>query len=55
MKIRASKFLKIKNQKGAAAVEFAIIIPVLVMILFGMFQFGIAYNNWIALTHAARE
>ena len=55
MRIRASKFLKIKNQKGAAAVEFAIIIPVLVMILFGMFQFGIAYNNWIALTHAARE
>ena len=55
MKIRASKFLKIKNQKGAAAVEFAVIIPVLVMILFGMFQFGIAYNNWIALTHAARE
>jgi hypothetical protein len=25
------------------------------MVLFGIFQFGIAYNNWIALTHAARE
>jgi Flp pilus assembly protein TadG len=49
------KILKKKNQKGASAVEFAILLPVLVMILFGMFQFGIAYNNWIALTHAARE
>lgn len=43
------------NQKGATAVEFALIFPLLVMILFGIFQFGIAYNNWIALTHAARE
>ncbi len=25
------------------------------MMVFGIFQFGIAYNNWIALTHAARE
>jgi len=49
------KLSKAKNQRGASAVEFAIILPVLVMILFGMFQFGIAYNNWIAITHAARE
>ena len=55
MQTKLFKILKTKNQKGASAVEFAIILPVLVMILFGMFQFGIAYNNWIALTHAARE
>ena len=55
MKQKLLKFSKARNQKGASAVEFAIILPILVMILFGMFQFGIAYNNWIALTHAARE
>ena len=44
-----------RNPRGATAVEMAFIMPVLVMILFGIFQFGIAYNNWIALTHAARE
>ena len=55
MKQRSIKLQRTRNQKGASAVEFAIILPVLVMILFGMFQFGIAYNNWIALTHAARE
>ncbi len=49
------KRLKIRNQKGATAVEFALILPILVMMLFGIFQFGIVYNNWIALTHAARE
>jgi len=55
MKNKLKKIFKARNQKGASAVEFAIILPFLVMILFGMFQFGIAYNNWIALTHAARE
>ena len=44
-----------KKQKGASAVEFAIILPILIMLIFAIFQFGIAYNNYIALTHAARE
>ena len=44
-----------KNQKGAAAVEFAIILPLLIMLVFGIVQFGIAFNNWISLTHAARH
>jgi Flp pilus assembly protein TadG len=43
------------NKRGSTAVEMALILPVLVMMLFGIFQFGIAFNNWIALTHAARE
>jgi len=46
---------KFINEKGASAVEFALLLPVLVMIVFGIFEFGIAYNNYIALTHAARE
>ncbi|MCG9480154.1 MAG: pilus assembly protein [Actinomycetia bacterium] len=49
------KPIKIKQQKGAAAVEFAIILPVLIMLIFGIYQFGIAYNRYITLTHAARE
>jgi len=53
MNIKIKKL--IKNNKGASAVEFALILPILVMMVFGIFQFGIAFNNWIALTHAARE
>ncbi|MGB3346411.1 MAG: TadE family protein [Candidatus Humimicrobiia bacterium] len=45
----------IKNEKGASAVEFALILPILIMLVFGIFQFGIAYNNYITITHAARE
>jgi Flp pilus assembly protein TadG len=55
MSFKFFKVLKMQNEKGASAVEFAFVLPVLVMILFGIFQFGIAFNNWIALTHAARE
>ncbi len=46
---------KIKDLTGASAVELALVMPLLVMILFAIFQFGIAFNNWISLTHAARE
>lgn len=46
---------KIKEDSGASAVEFAIILPVLVLILFGIFEFGITYRDYLAITHASRE
>jgi len=45
----------IKKENGASAVEFAIILPLLVVLIFGIVEFGIAYNNYLAITHAARE
>ena len=44
-----------KNERGASAVEFALILPILVILVFGIIEFGIAYNNYISITHAARE
>ncbi len=44
-----------KNEKGASAVEFALILPILVLLIFGIVEFGIAFNNYITITHAARE
>jgi hypothetical protein len=35
-------------------VEFTLILPVLLVVIFGIIQFGIAYNNYIALTDAVR-
>lgn len=43
------------NERGAVAVEFAILAPVLVMILLGIMEFGRAYNAQVSLTNAARE
>ena len=40
---------------GAAAVEFAILLPLLVLIIGGIIDFGFMLNAQISLTHAARE
>lgn len=42
-------------ERGAAAVEFAIIVPVLVALLLGIMEFSRAYNAQASLSAAARE
>lgn len=44
-----------RNEHGAAAVELAIILPILVMLLFGIIQFSVMYNRQQGLHAAARE
>ena len=44
-----------RGQEGAAAVEFALLLPLLVLLLFGFIQFGVAFNTRIQATNAARE
>jgi Flp pilus assembly protein TadG len=34
--------------------EFALVLPVLALLLFGIIQFGIAFNNYLTLTDAVR-
>ena len=43
------------RQRGAAAVEFAIILPVLVVLVFGMIEFGLMFYDKAVLTNASRE
>ncbi|WP_247046478.1 TadE/TadG family type IV pilus assembly protein [Arthrobacter rhizosphaerae] len=43
------------SERGAAAVEFALVAPILVMLLLGIMEFGRAYNAQVSLTNAARE
>jgi Flp pilus assembly protein TadG len=45
----------LKKEKGASAVEFALILMPFIVLMFAIFQFGIVFNNWIALNYAARE
>ena len=48
-------FKRRTNEAGQAVVEFAIILPVLLMVLFAILQFGVVFNNYIQVTAAARE
>ena len=43
------------SENGAALLEAAITIPMLLLIAVGIFEFGRAYQTWQVLTNAARE
>ena len=43
------------GQRGAAAVEMALVLPLLFMLIFGIIEFGFIFNRYITVTHAARE
>ena len=42
------------NEKGQAMVEFAIVLPILLMLVLGIIQFGITFNHYLTLTDAVR-
>lgn len=44
-----------RNENGVAAVEFALILPLIVIILFATIEFGIAMAKWEDYESAARE
>ena len=46
---------RIKSERGAALLEAAITIPMLLLVAVGIFEFGRAYQTWQVLTNAARE
>lgn len=46
---------KAKADRGAAAVEFALVWFVLALLLLGIIQFGTIFSQWLQLGHAARE
>ena len=46
---------KYASQKGASAVEFALVLPLLVVITFGIIEFGMFVYNQQVITNASRE
>jgi Flp pilus assembly protein TadG len=43
-----------RSEEGQTLVEFALVAPVLLLILFGIVQFGIAFKNSIVVTDSVR-
>lgn len=46
---------RLHQERGAAAVEFALLAPILILLVFGIIQFSIVYNQVQGLHAAARE
>ena len=55
MKAIKKDMTMIRNEKGGSLVEFAIITPLLFVILFGIFESGLLLYNKAVITNASRE
>ena len=44
----------VHDERGQTAVEFALIAPLLVILLLAIVQFGVAFHNYVTITDAAR-
>src|SRR5204862_2686346 len=45
---------KLKDERGQTMTELALVLPILVVLILGIAQFGVAFNNYVTLTDAAR-
>ncbi len=47
--------LRVRSERGQSMVEFAVVLPVLALLLFGILQFGITFHHYLTLTDAVRQ
>ncbi len=45
----------VPGERGASAVEFALVLPLLLIVLFGIIDFGFFFGQFNEVRHAARE
>jgi Flp pilus assembly protein TadG len=50
-----SRIVRLGDERGQAMVEFALIAPVLLLLVIGVVEFGRAWNAYQVVTDAARE
>src|SRR3989337_2626478 len=43
------------GEKGQALVEFTLLVPIFLLLLFAIIDFGMGFYSWITVTNAARE
>jgi len=46
---------KSEGEGGQSLVEFALVLPIFLLVLFAIVDFGMAFHAWIAVTNSARE
>ena len=44
-----------RRQRGQNLVEFALVVPIFFVIIFGIIDFGLGLKAWITITNSARE
>ena len=46
---------RVRSARGAELIEFALVLPVLLLVLGGILDMGFLFNNYAVITNAARE
>lgn len=46
---------KVDGERGATLVEAAIVYPLLFLSIFAIVEFGLAFKDWLSVSHGARE
>jgi Flp pilus assembly protein TadG len=49
------KMKVLKDQKGQALVEFAVILPLLLLLIMGIIEFGLMLNSYLTVRNVSRE
>jgi Flp pilus assembly protein TadG len=51
---RHIRFPKLRGEEGQSMVEFAVVLPIIVMLFLAIWQLGVGFHNYLAITDAAR-
>jgi Flp pilus assembly protein TadG len=54
-RLRSARLSLVGSQNGAAAVEMALLLPILIILIFGAIEFGVFMYDQQVLTNASRE
>lgn len=54
MGVRWALASQVRRQRGQATAEFAIALPLLLLLLLAILQLGVVFNNYLTLTDAVR-
>jgi Flp pilus assembly protein TadG len=55
MKSASADFIRLNDQRGGALIEFVIVLPILLLLVAGIVDFGILFYNKQVITNASRE
>lgn len=47
--------LRQRSERGATIVEFAVVFPLIIMLVMGVAEFSLAFKDWLTINHASRE
>jgi len=55
MTIKQPKRLQRRSEKGQSLAEFVLVLPIFLILVFAIIDFGLGFHAWLTVTNSARE